>query len=147
MDANLSNSLSFTPPVCYLFLLCILTPYKKIYSFSKLSFLLLKYIAQSYIYYLKGYSTANSVTDIYYILNRSIKDKKKLYSVLDTLLKLVEIIDITSKDIKKAFSQKVKDLENELYVFVPNLQRLTLLLFVIVPAIIPEDFITKYFES
>ena len=49
-----------------------------------------------------GYITANSITDIYYVLNRSITDKKQIYNYMTTLLKLIEIIDVTEKDIKKA---------------------------------------------
>jgi len=104
---------------------------------------------------LKGYITANSVTDIHYILNRSIKDKEKLYSVLDILLKLVEIIDVTAKDIKKAFHSKANDFEDELisvcaersnidYIVTRNIKDFS---HSSVPAITPEDFLTKYFDE
>ncbi|MFV9510472.1 PIN domain-containing protein [Tepidibacillus sp. LV47] len=104
---------------------------------------------------LKGYITANSVTDIHYILNRSIKDKQKLFTVLDTLFKLVEIIDVTSKDIKKAFRPEVDDFEDELIIVCAERANID---FIVtrnpkdfknspIPAITPEDFLTKYFEA
>ncbi|OEF96804.1 PIN domain-containing protein [Desulfuribacillus alkaliarsenatis] len=62
----------------------------------------------------KGFITANSVTDIYYILNRTIKDKKAVYSALIILLQVVDIIDVTSADVKSALRHDVIDFEDEL---------------------------------
>jgi len=62
----------------------------------------------------KGYITANSITDIYYILNRSITAKKQVYNYMTTLLELIEIIDVTAKDIKKALDPEAIDFEDEL---------------------------------
>lgn len=103
----------------------------------------------------KGYITANSVTDIHYILNRSIKDKDELYSVLEKLLNLVEIIDVTAKDIKKAVDSKAKDFEDQLiivcaeraktdYIVTRNIKDFN---HSTVPAATPEEFLTKYFEE
>ncbi|KKM11029.1 hypothetical protein SY88_10665 [Clostridiales bacterium PH28_bin88] len=103
---------------------------------------------------IKGYITANSITDIHYVLRRSLKDKQKLYTAIDILLRLVDIIDVTAKDIRKAFHPEVSDFEDELicvcaerakidYIITRNTKDFTNSP---VPAITPEDFLTKFFK-
>ncbi len=105
--------------------------------------------------HVKGYITANSITDIYYILNRSIKDKKQVYNYMKTLLELIEIIDVTAKDIKKALHPDVIDFEDDLISVCANGASID---FIItrnntdftnspVPALTPEDFLNKFFEN
>lgn len=104
---------------------------------------------------LKGYITANSITDIYYVLNRSLENKQKLYSTIDILLKLVDIIDVTAKDINKAFHPKIIDFEDELISVCAERENINYIItrntkdFIksSVPAINPEEFITKFFEN
>ena|SRR5690554_6166779 len=104
---------------------------------------------------IKGYITANSITDIYYVLNRFLKDKQKLYSSIEILLKLIDIVDISGKDIKNAFHPGIIDFEDELisvcakrenidYIVTRNTKDF---LKSSVPAITPEDFITKFFKD
>jgi len=103
----------------------------------------------------KGYITANSITDIYYVLNRSLKNKQTLYSTIDILLKLVDIIDVTAKDIKKAFNPEIIDFEDELISVCAERENIHYIItrntkdFIksSVPAIDPEEFITKFFEN
>ena len=103
---------------------------------------------------IKCYITANSVTDIHYVLRRSLKDKQKLHTAVHILLQLVNIIDITAKDVRKAFHPEVCDFEDELicacaervkidYIITHNTKDFTNSP---VPAITPEDFLTKFFE-
>ncbi len=103
----------------------------------------------------RGYITANSITDIYYILNRSIKDKEQVYIYMNTLLELIEIIDVTAKDVKKALHPEVIDFEDELisvcangasidYIITRNNTDFTSSS---VPALTPEDFLDKFFEN
>jgi len=104
---------------------------------------------------LKGYITANSVTDIYYVLNRSLENKQKLYTTIDILLKLVDIIDVTAKDIKKAFHPEIIDFEDELISVCAERENINYIItrntkdFIksSVPAIDPEEFIAKFFET
>ena len=104
---------------------------------------------------LKGYITANSITDIYYVLNRSLENKQKLYSTIDILLKLVDIIDVTAKDINKAFHPEIIDFEDELISVCAERENINYIItrntkdFIksSVPAINPEEFITKFFEN
>ena len=63
---------------------------------------------------IKGFITANYITDIYYVLNKYIKDKEKLYFVVEILLRLVDIIDVTALNVKEAFHPGVTDFEDEL---------------------------------
>jgi predicted nucleic acid-binding protein len=63
---------------------------------------------------IEGFITANSITDIFYILKRSIKDVSKIYNYIELLLEIVQIIDVTSNDVYKAIENKRKDLEDDL---------------------------------
>lgn len=101
----------------------------------------------------KGYVTANSITDIHYVLSRSLKNKEKVYDAIDTLLQLIDIIDVTAKDVRKAFRSNVIDFEDELisvcaervnidYIITRNTKDF---INSPVPAITPEDFLTKFF--
>jgi len=62
----------------------------------------------------EGYITANSVTDIFYVLKRSIKDYKKVYNYIRLLLEILTIIDVTSDDIFQALDAESNDFEDEL---------------------------------
>lgn len=103
----------------------------------------------------KGYITSNSITDIYYILNRSISDKEQVYNYMTTLLELIEIIDVTANVIKKSLDPDAIDFEDELisvcandsdidYIITRNTKDFKKSL---VPALTPENFIEKYFEN
>lgn len=103
---------------------------------------------------IKGYVTANSITDIHYVLNRSLKDKEKVYTTMDVLLQFIDVVDVTAKDIKKALHPEVIDFEDELisvcakranidYIITRNTKDFAS---APIPAITPEDFLTKFFE-
>lgn len=103
----------------------------------------------------KGFITANSITDIYYILNKYLKDKQKLHSIIEILLKLVNIIDVTALDVKEAFHPGVHDFEDELicvcakrakvdYIITRNTKDFKQSS---VEAITPEDFLTKFYAT
>jgi predicted nucleic acid-binding protein len=103
----------------------------------------------------KGYITANSITDIHYVLNRFLKDKQKLYKAIDILFQLVDIIDVTAKDIRKAFRPEVDDFEDELISVCAERAKIDYIItrntkdFINspIPVITPEDFITEFFEN
>ena len=103
----------------------------------------------------KGYITANSITDIYYVLNRSITDKKQVYNYMTTLLELIEIIDVTAKDIKKALHPEAIDLEDELISVCANNSNIDYIITrntkdfkkSLVPALTPENFINEFFAN
>ncbi|MFW6306732.1 MAG: PIN domain-containing protein [Bacillota bacterium] len=104
---------------------------------------------------IKGHITANSITDIYYVLNRSLKNKQKLYSAIDILLKLVKIIDVTENDVKKAFHPEIIDFEDELISVCAERAKIDYIItrntkdFIksTIPAVEPKDFINEYFSN
>lgn len=53
---------------------------------------------------IKGYITANTVTDIYYILRKHIDDRAILKDTLIKLLTIIEVADITRKHLKTGCS-------------------------------------------
>ncbi len=62
----------------------------------------------------EAFITANSVSDIYYLLFRSLHDDRKCHKVISDLFELVDILDATSLDCKKALLSKLKDYEDAL---------------------------------
>ncbi len=105
--------------------------------------------------HLKGFITANSITDIYYVLNKYIKDKQRLYSIIEILQKLVDIIDVTALDIKEAFHSGVIDFEDELicvcakrakvdYIITRNKKDFT---HSSVKAITPKEFLNEFYDN
>ncbi len=105
--------------------------------------------------HLKGFITANSITDIYYVLNKYIKDKHKVYSIVEVLLKLVGIVDVTALDVKEAFHSSFNDFEDELlcvcakrakvdYIITRNNKDFTKSS---VQAITPEEFLNEFYDN
>ncbi|NSW81657.1 MAG: PIN domain-containing protein [Syntrophothermus sp.] len=58
--------------------------------------------------------TANTITDIYYIFQRSNKDHAKSKEAIVKLLKLVSIADVLASDVMNALSSKITDFEDAL---------------------------------
>jgi predicted nucleic acid-binding protein len=58
--------------------------------------------------------TANSITDIYYILQRASKDPVKSKDAIVQLLSLVGIADVLASDVMTTLSSKVTDFEDAL---------------------------------
>lgn len=61
---------------------------------------------------IRGYISASAVTDVYYILNRNLKDRVKTVNSIKTILGLIEVADATSDDIRKALDSGWKDFED-----------------------------------
>jgi predicted nucleic acid-binding protein len=64
-----------------------------------------------------GCITASSFTDIYYILRKYMKDKEKIKQTLLGLLELVNVLDVTGTDCKKAFDLSISDYEDALLAY------------------------------
>ena len=56
--------------------------------------------------------TASAVTDLFYIIHRSLHDNEKTYEVMSDIFCLVNIIAVTEIDIMSAFFAKWKDFED-----------------------------------
>lgn len=100
----------------------------------------------------EGFITANSITDIFYVLKRSIKDKNKVYNYIKLLLEILTIIDLNSEDIFKALDSESNDFEDQLIAVCAYKESIDFIItrnkkdFKIskVPVIEPRAFITKY---
>ena len=101
-----------------------------------------------------GYITASTVTDIYYILGRHIKDDQQLRTLVKKLLTSVTLADVLAKDVIDSFVLVIDDFEDALsaqcakrlkadYIVTRNTKD-----FVNspVPPITPDDFLGKFFN-
>lgn len=61
----------------------------------------------------EAFITANSITDIVYILRKSY-DREKIRDAIHELMKFTKIVSVTSKDISKAFDYLFTDFEDAL---------------------------------
>lgn len=61
---------------------------------------------------IRGFISASAVTDIYYILNRQIKDRGKTVEGIKTILSLIDVADVTGDDIREALDCGWKDFED-----------------------------------
>ncbi|MDA8234489.1 MAG: PIN domain-containing protein [Clostridia bacterium] len=61
-----------------------------------------------------GFITANSVTDIFFILRKHFTDKKELNDIMQKLLLIVDIADTLKSDIMQAFELEFNDYEDAL---------------------------------
>ena len=69
-------------------------------------------ISLSKKYPVKSFISASSVTDIYYISYRGLKDHQIVREKFKDLFKFVGVATVTSKDIHKAFELNWKDFED-----------------------------------
>ncbi|MDR1262857.1 MAG: PIN domain-containing protein [Oscillospiraceae bacterium] len=61
-----------------------------------------------------GCVTSSMVTDLYYILYRSLRDSVQVRRLILRLLDIIVIIDTTGKDVRKAFALPMADYEDAL---------------------------------
>ena len=60
----------------------------------------------------KAYITATTVTDLFYIIQRSTHDVKKTYIIMRNIFKLVSVLAVTDEDIQAALKKEWKDFED-----------------------------------
>jgi len=58
--------------------------------------------------------TTSTITDIYYITNKYLKDKEKTANEVKKLFILFDVISVTKEDCLKAFDTGIKDYEDSL---------------------------------
>lgn len=58
------------------------------------------------------YISASAATDIYYLLNKYLRDKNKVNSVFGKLLEIIIIADVNDFIVRRAFSNKWNDFED-----------------------------------
>ena len=64
----------------------------------------------------EGYITASSVTDIYYLLRKHLKDKEQTKKAIIGLLSIVNVLDVNGIDNEKAFDLPLSDYEDAVLV-------------------------------
>lgn len=95
---------------------------------------------------------ASAVTDIYYICNKSFKDKTKARQVIITLLNIFTVTDVKKKDLQDALALDVIDFEDALvsvcakrvdaqYIITRNTDDF---IHSLVPAITPQNFLSQF---
>jgi len=62
-----------------------------------------------------GIVTASTITDIYYILNRHIKDRQRLKVLVQKFLTTVKLIDVLAADVMEALNYPMEDFEDALF--------------------------------
>jgi predicted nucleic acid-binding protein len=60
------------------------------------------------------YITANSITDILYILKKYVKDRSERENIVRNLFEIVDIVSVTKKDIFRSFDYGYADFEDAL---------------------------------
>ncbi len=99
--------------------------------------------------------TANTVTDIYYLTRKHLKNIEETKILLLKLFTLFQIIDVTGADCEKALELNMSDYEDALiaicakrtkmdYIITRNIKDFANSP---VPPITPDDFIAKFFDS
>ena len=63
-----------------------------------------------------GFLTANSVTDIYYLMHKALHSAEKTKKVLSALFSLFELLDTCGIDCRKALASDVSDYEDAVMV-------------------------------
>ena len=61
---------------------------------------------------LQAYTTAKAVTDIYYLIHRSVHDDQKTRAILSALLSLLQVLDSAGIDCQNALSSAIHDYED-----------------------------------
>ena len=61
---------------------------------------------------LNGVITASCVTDIFYIVRKTLHSTEKTYEIVGGILKIINICDVTDNDVLTAFSHRAKDFED-----------------------------------
>ena len=61
---------------------------------------------------IRGFISASTVTDIFYIVRRALDSTAEAYKTLEHILNIVNVLTVTGDDVNKAFMQKAKDFED-----------------------------------
>ena len=59
-----------------------------------------------------GYVSATTVTDIYYVLSKAVPDHILLHTILEKFLSVVELVDVTKREIFNALKLRSTDFED-----------------------------------
>ena len=98
--------------------------------------------------------TANTVTDIYYLLRKHISSKEAVKEAMLGLMDVLDVVDVTRNDCIKAFDLLIADYEDALLVHCAKRTKAEYIItrntkdFINSPveAIAPEDFLIRFFQ-
>ena len=96
-----------------------------------------------------GYITASTFTDLYYILQKRLRDKELTKQTLLDLITIVDVLDVTGTDCERAFGLPMKAYEDALLAYCAKRHRMDRIITRNVkhfagspiPAIAPDDFL------
>ena len=102
-----------------------------------------------------GIVTASTITDIYYILGRHIKDRPQLNTLIQKFLTTVKLVDVLATDVTDAFNLTMDDFEDALFAQCAKRAKAD---YIItrnpkdfggspVPCIEPDDFLGRFFKD
>ena len=102
-----------------------------------------------------GIITAGTITDIYYILGRHIKDKAQLKILVQKFLSTVKLVDVLAADVTEAFNLPIDDFEDALFAQCAKRIKADYIItrnpndFMSspVPSIEPDTFLDKFFKE
>jgi len=66
---------------------------------------------------IEGCITASTLTDIYYILRKHLRDEEKTKRTLVGLLSIINVLDVTGKDCEEALKLPMTDYEDALLAY------------------------------
>lgn len=66
---------------------------------------------------IEGYISASAITDIYYIAYKTLRDRSKVSSLLERLLKIVSVAGVTETEILEALKSGWNDFEDAVQYF------------------------------
>ncbi|MDR2493306.1 MAG: PIN domain-containing protein [Coriobacteriales bacterium] len=75
----------------------------------------------------EGFITASTITDIYYLLDRGLKDKMRTKQVVLALLSSISVLDVNGTDCRKAFELPMSDYEDALLAYCGKRHRVDLI--------------------
>ena len=59
-----------------------------------------------------GFVSASSITDIFYLVRRALKNIDETYKIIGSLLNIVGVLNVTEADVQRAFLKHAKDFED-----------------------------------
>lgn len=59
-----------------------------------------------------GYVSVNTITDLYYLIHKSLHDTRKTYTALAAILDIVKVLTVTNEDVLNAFLKQKTDFED-----------------------------------
>jgi len=97
-----------------LFDTCVILDYLlKRQPFDEDSYTLIRNMYNNHIY---GYISANSISDIYYIVRKSLHDNNETKQIIKKLMDVFNIIDTTKEDCQKALLSDLYDYEDAIMI-------------------------------